>query len=249
MSILERTSVSEICNRIANWIEKKVEEANARGGVFGLSGGIDSAVVAGLCTKKLGPERTLGLIMPCYSDPSDIQLAKEAAKSFGIPTRTVSLEPIYDKFKEILPSGNKIAEANLKPRMRMITLYYFANNLNYLVIGTGNRSEITVGYFTKYGDGGVDILPLGGFLKTEVREIARYLKVPENIINRAPSAGLWAGQTDEGEIGMSYEELDKAILYIEEGKKLEVSPEILDKVGHLIQSNSHKREPPSVFKT
>jgi len=197
-------SLSELCDRISSWIKQKVEEANARGGIFGLSGGVDSAVVAGLCKRGL-KDRTLGLIMPCYSDPLDEQCAREVAEKFGIPTQTVPLEPVYDKFKEIFPPGSKLAEANLKPRIRMITLYYFANNLNYLVIGTGNRSEIAVGYFTKYGDGGVDILPLGGLLKTEVREIARYLGVPEHVLNRTPSAGLWAGQTDEREIGIPQE--------------------------------------------
>ena len=240
-------SLPQLCDRISSWIKQRVEEANARGGVLGLSGGVDSAVVAVLCKRGLG-DRILGLIMPCYSNPLDQQCAREVAEKFGIPTQTVPLEPIYDRFKEIFPPGNKLAEANLKPRIRMITLYYFANNLNYLVIGTGNRSEIAVGYFTKYGDGGVDILPLGGLLKTEVREIARYLGVPEHIVNRTPSAGLWAGQTDEEELGMTYEELDKAILYLEEGKRTEISLKNLSKVRHLMETTYHKRELPPVFK-
>ncbi|MHC1587128.1 MAG: NAD(+) synthase, partial [Candidatus Syntropharchaeia archaeon] len=136
-----------------------------------------------------------------------------------------------------------LASANVKPRLRMTTLYYFANKMNYLVAGTGNKSELSIGYFTKYGDGGVDILPIGHLLKTEVRELAKKLGIPEKIIKKIPSAGLWEGQTDEGEIGMSYESLDRilsSINSIKEGKEVE-------RVKEMIKKAKHKRKPPEIF--
>ena len=239
-------TIARLCIKIVEWIKEKVKEAGARGGVFGLSGGVDSAVVGGLCKQALGND-VLALIMPCYNDPFDIQCARDVAKKFKINTRLIPLEPVYDKFKEILPSGNKLAQANLKPRLRMITLYYFANNLNYIVIGTGNKSELAVGYFTKYGDGGVDILPLGGILKTEVREIARYIGVPGYIIKKPPSAGLWNGQTDEEEMGITYEELDEIILHLEEGQKTSLAKENITRVKSMMEKAWHKKIPPPFF--
>jgi len=154
------------------------------------------------------------------------------------------LDPVFDAVKKALPSAGfdaeteKLAQANLKPRLRMLTLYYLANRLGYLVVGSGNRSELEVGYFTKYGDGGVDILPLGNLLKSEVWELARYLGIPEEIISKPPSAGLWPGQTDEGELGISYEELDR---YLMSG---EASAEVKQRIEALSRSSSHKRCPP-----
>ena len=127
-----------------------------------------------------------------------------------------------------VPQGNDLAKANLKPRLRMMILYYFANSQDYLVAGTGNKSELCVGYFTKYGDGGVDILPLGGLLKTEVRKLAKELGIPKEIIDRTPSAGLWKDQTDEGEMGMSYEDLDFCLEAIEKGEENLIKKEILE---------------------
>ncbi|MGE5509092.1 MAG: NAD(+) synthase [Chitinophagales bacterium] len=208
---------------LTQWLASQVEQAGARGAVFGLSGGIDSAVVGALCGRAL-PGRSLGLIMPCHSDPRDQQDAALAAEAFALPTQVVDLGPVYDLHLANLqrcfgatgqPSGARpaaLAAANLKPRLRMTALYYFANRLNYLVVGTGNRSELAVGYFTKYGDGGVDLLPLGGLVKGEVRRLAEELGVPRRIIEKPPSAGLWSGQTDEGELGLSYEELDRYLI-------------------------------------
>ena len=154
---------------------------------------------------------------------------------------------VYDAFVYLLnekekgkKESYKLAEANLKPRLRMITLYYFANKLNYLVAGTSNRSELKIGYFTKYGDGGADILPLGNLLKNQVKELAKYLDIPEKIINKPPSAGLWVGQTDEKEIGMSYNLLDK---YLKTGK---LNNKIIEKkIQDKIIKSSHKRTTPA----
>jgi NAD+ synthase len=158
----------------------------------------------------------------------------------------VVLDAIFDSLLKTLPSEGydaetqKIAGANLKPRLRMITLYYLANRLDYLVVGSGNRSEISVGYFTKYGDGGVDILPLGNLVKSQVRELAIHLGIPKEIVDKPPSAGLWAGQTDEEEMGISYEELDR---YLTTGRADE---EVKKKVDTMMAGSAHKRATPAI---
>lgn len=200
--------------RIVRWIQERVDEAHAQGLVFGMSGGIDSSVVAVLAQKACG-NNILGVVMPCYSSPEDLEDARLVAETFGIPYRVVSLEKPFGALLETLGetyNPRNLPQANLKPRLRMCVLYFFANTLNYLVCGSGNRSELTVGYFTKYGDGGVDIAPLAHLTKREVREMATFLGIPERIIAKPPSAGLWPGQTDEGEMGITYEVLDRFLL-------------------------------------
>jgi NAD+ synthase len=156
--------------------------------------------------------------MPCYSAREDQEYAEAIARQFEVPTKTIVLNAAYDAVLHAAPdmkpdqSVARIAQANIKTRLRMVTLYYVANQMQYLVAGSGNRSEITVGYFTKHGDGATDILPLGNLVKKEVRELAHYLGIPPAIIDKPPSAGLWSGQTDEGELGLSYEALDRYIL-------------------------------------
>ena len=233
---------------ISSWIKGKVKKANAEGVVVGLSGGLDSSCVGALCKKALG-EKVLGLILPCENNPQNEKFVNLIVEKFNIKTEIIVLDSAYKKLLEILPEANKITTLNLKPRLRMITLYYYANKLNYLVAGCSNKSELTVGYFTKYGDGGVDILPLGELLKSEVRELAKDLGIPKEIITRVPTAGLWQGQTDEEELGVSYEDLDKAIIAIEEDKADDFSnPEIVNKVKKMIRSSEHKRITPSIYK-
>jgi NAD+ synthase len=237
--------LEQLAEKLSGWIKDKVAEAGYKGAVVGLSGGVDSAVVAALCVKAL-PQNTLGLIMPCHSNAKDREHAEMAAKKFGVPTKTVVLDDIYDAYLKILPdfkpdaSLTQIAQANLKARLRMITLYYTANQLKYLVVGSGNRSELTVGYFTKHGDAGVDILPLGNLVKKEARELARFLKVPQEIIDKPPSAGLWEGQTDEGEMGFTYEALDT---YILTGK---ASEELKNRIEAMRAARRHKSTTPPV---
>ncbi len=232
---------------IAGWIAEQVRSAGAEGAVFGLSGGIDSAVVAVLCRKALG-ENALGLILPCGSSPEDEADAAEVARVVSLETLTFRLDTLYDAFFSMLPQGPPVARANLKPRLRMIVLYYVANSRDCLVCGTGNRSEIEVGYSTKYGDGAADILPLGGLLKTQVRELARELGVPGRIIEKPPSAGLWEGQTDEGELGISYAELDCALGALASGEARGLERGLVERVQELIRRSEHKRSPPPVFK-
>jgi NAD+ synthase len=233
--------------RISNWIRERVEEAGAEGVVLGMSGGIDSSVAAVLAQRGLG-DGVLGLIIPCHSNPTDSEHARLVATEFGIKTEYVDLAPVFDCLVEALPPGDRVAVSNLKPRLRMATLYYFANSRNYLVAGTGNKSEIIAGYFTKYGDGGVDILPLGDLLKTQVRELARELGIPEEIIVKPPSAGLWEGQTDEGEMGITYEELDKVLMAIESGNTGHCDQEALARVRAMMAASQHKREPIPICK-
>ncbi len=161
----------KLSEEIVRWIKKQVQKANKIGIVLGLSGGIDSSCVAVLSKKALG-DNVLGLILPCYSNSIDEKFALKIARRFNIKTERIILDNIFDNLINIYPKGTDIAKANLKPRLRMTVLYYFANTLDYLVAGTGNKSELYAGYFTKYGDGGVDILPLGGLLKTEVKNVA-----------------------------------------------------------------------------
>jgi NAD+ synthase len=228
-----------LAEKLMEWIKDKVLTAGCKGAVLGMSGGLDSSVVAALCIKAF-PKNTLGLIMPCHSNVKDKEHAKSVAKQFSILTKTVVLDDIYDEYLKILPefkpneSLARLAQANLKARLRMITLYYTANQLKYLVLGSGNRSEMTVGYFTKHGDNGVDILPLGNLVKQEVRELARFLKIPQEIIDKIPSAGLWVGQTDEAEMGFSYEALDN---YILTGK---ATDELKKRIEELRSAGTHK---------
>lgn len=240
---------------ISTWLRDKAMAVGARGYVFGLSGGIDSAVVARLCQLAL-PQRVLGVMLPCYSHPQDEEDARLVANAFSFPVVRVDIGPAFDALTDSLQHAVKgmpshvdsvdikqqLPDANLKPRLRMASLYFIANSLNYLVAGTGNRSEITLGYFTKYGDGGVDVLPIGNLLKSEVRALASDLGVPERIITKPPTAGLWVGQTDEAEMGFSYDTLET---YLKDGPGA-VPREIADRIAQLCRTSDHKRDLPPI---
>lgn len=226
---------------LINWINNQISKAGCRGIVIGMSGGLDSSVTAVLC-KLSQPDTTLGLIMPCYSQEQDSVDALSVARKFNIPTQNINLNPIFDSFTTEIPvkgtdSAVKIAKANLKSRLRMSTLYYYSNQLKYLVAGTSNRSELMVGYFTKYGDGAADILPLGNLYKTEVRQLAKYLGVPGRIIEKSPSAGLWPGQTEYEELGFKWSDVDDHLM------KNKCSDELKSKINLRITANAHKRQP------
>jgi len=245
----------KVVSRIVEFIRKTVEDADAEGVVVGISGGVDSATTAFLCVKALGKEKVFGLVMPekGVTREEDVEDALEVCSILGIRHKLVYINPMVDAFLNNLDEGSDIAIANLKPRIRMIINYYYANTMNYLVAGTGNKSELMTGYFTKYGDGGVDFLPIGDLYKTEVWELARYLGVPEKIIKKKPSAGLWVGQTDEGELGITYVKLDTILKALEKGYKPEEIPEKFDvsveevkKVVELVEKSKHKREMPPV---
>jgi len=242
---------------MAEWLRARVHEAGARGIVVGLSGGVDSAVVARVAQMAC-PDGVMTVIMPAESDPRDAEDARLVAESFGLPVTTIDLSRPFDALLVQAQQGfgtwppgaapedgnsARLAQANLKPRLRMTTLYYVANRLNYLVAGTGNRTEIAIGYYTKYGDGGVDLLPLGALVKSEVRALARELGVPAPVIEKPPSAGLWIGQTDEGEMGFTYAELEDYLLRGPDA----VAPATAMKIERLVRASEHKRRLPPVF--
>ena len=241
--------------RIASWLQERAAKAGARGFVFGLSGGIDSAVVARLC-QMAAPQRVLGVLLPCYSNSQDELDARLVASAFSIPVARVDLGSAFDAMTDVLNHAIKglpthvdvvdikqqLPEANIKPRLRMASLYYIANAMNYLVAGTGNRSEITIGYYTKYGDGGVDLLPIGGLLKSEVYALAREFGVPQPVIDKPPTAGLWVGQTDEHEMGFSYDTLEA---YLTKGAAA-VPAEVAKRIEQLRAASEHKRALPPI---
>ena len=228
--------------RVVLWIRQQVKDSGAKGIVLGLSGGIDSAVVAALAKEAVGKNNLLVLFMPCNSDPQDLKDAELVAHELELKFKLVDLSAVYNNFLKVLPGAISLARGNLKPRLRMSALYYFANKLNYLVCGTGNKSELMVGYFTKHGDGGVDILPLADLFKRQVRQLARELKIPEGIIIKAPTAGLWHGQTDEVEMGITYNELDDILDRFCHHKKQVASSKSVDKVIKMYKRSEHKRK-------
>lgn len=236
----------KLSDRIGRWIRNQVEAAGAAGVVVGLSGGIDSAVAAVLAKKAMG-EHVLTLLMPCHSLPEDERDALAVADAFHLRRERVDLSSVYDALLHQLPDGGEMCCANLKPRLRMIALYYYANRMNYLVMGTGNKSERVMGYFTKHGDGGVDLLPLGDLTKTQVWKLAKELEIPDRIIERPPSAGLWAGQTDEEDLNIRYRDLDRIIASIEKREETRISKARVSYVKGMMARSRHKRIAAPIF--
>ena len=235
--------MDNISTNIVSWLKEQVEKSGAKGLVFGLSGGIDSACVGVLCQKAF-KDNCLGLIMPCESHIDDENMAFLVANKFSIPVKKISLDESFKKLLEVLPaSENNIVRANLKPRLRMLTLYYYAANYGYLVCGCSNKTEIKLGYYTKYGDGAADILPLGNLLKTQVRQLAKELDIPQEIIARRPSAGLWPDQFDEDEMGLLYDEADSILKAIERNDIRDIDKQNLGKITSMISNSQHKRDP------
>jgi len=252
---------------IQEWIKNYISSAKADGVVIGLSGGIDSSVTASLCVSALGKEKVIGISLPCESIPQDFEDAKLIADQLGIELIKIDLTPLFSEFKESVIASleetqftlinveedmwkdNILALANVKPRLRMTTLYYIGQSLGlYLVAGTGNRTEMAIGYFTKYGDGAVDFEPLGDLYKCEVRELAKHFNIPEKIIKKPPSAGLWKGQTDEDEIGISYDKLDEIIYRIDNNLDMsDLNEKNVSKVKNMMRSSSHKKKMPPIF--
>jgi NAD+ synthase len=249
---MRKLNYKKLATEIERWIKNYVHSAKSKGVVLGLSGGIDSAVTAALCVNILGRENVLGLNLPIESLSQDLEDAKLIANHLGISFFISDLTSVYKELLKVLPSeiqSNQMAMANIKPRLRMTTIYYIGQSKGYLVGGTGNRSEIAIGYFTKYGDGGVDFEPIGDLYKCEVRELAKILKIPEKIIKKPPSAGLWQGQTDEGEIGMIYDLLDEILYRIDYNIDLNgLKQRDVEFVKKKIEIAKHKNKMPPIYK-
>lgn len=237
--------MEKIVDDIVQWLQKQVKEAGVNGLLVGVSGGLDSAVVAHLI-KRAFPQDSLGVILPLKSNPDGMVHAQSVLESSRIKGMTVDLtqthEVMFTQIQDLLIQNNelkqqneRLADANLRARLRMSTLYTLATNYNYLVVGTDNASEWYTGYFTKYGDGGVDILPVVDFTKQEVREMATYLGVPEEVVHKNPSADLWEGQTDEEEMGTTYDKIDAYL----NGEKVPEADEAVIKRMH--KRTAHKR--------
>ncbi len=255
--LLSKDELVKCENAIEESIVRAVETSRMNGAILALSGGIDSSLVAVLASRVVD---VYGLLLPdrATSDPRDMEDAKDLAKSLGIDCELIDIggivEAVYAARPNLGPKECRLAYANVKPRVRMI-MNYFASNLDgRVVLGTGNKTELLMGYFTKYGDGGVDLLPIAGLYKARVRQMAKHVGVPEDIIKKPPSAGLWKGQTDEGEMGISYETLDKILYgvydlglsYGEIQKETGVDEATFTSIMERVRDNEHKRNMPPV---
>jgi len=237
-------SIENKIEKVVEWLQELVKGTGTNGILVGLSGGIDSSVVAFLI-KKAFPNESLGVVLPCKSNDKDRADALAVAEASGLEYVEVELTEAHDIILDRIDKqlgdkkGNhRLTDANLRARLRMTTLYGIANGLGYLVSGTDNAAELLTGYFTKYGDGGVDMLPLAHLTKREVFEWAKVLGVPQSVIERAPSAGLWEGQTDESEMGTTYDMIDDYI----EGKEIPEADKVI--IERMNRVTEHKRTMP-----
>ncbi len=242
---------------LQHFLSEKLRKTGAKGYVLGVSGGIDSAVVLRLAVEAVGSGRVLALLMPEEDSPrEDLADAEDLCRAEGVRYEVIDISAAVKAFGKAVKGGaDRNALANVKARCRMILLYHYASVEGRLVLGTSNKSELLVGYFTKHGDGGADLEPIGDVYKTEVRQLARVLGVPEKIIAKAPSAGLWKGQTDEGELGITYDRLDAILMGIEQGlpekevaERAGASVREVARVSTMVRLSSHKRKFPAVAK-
>lgn len=243
--------VEKIVQDIIVWMREKVTDAGVNGLIVGLSGGLDSAVVAHLI-KRAYPDDSLAVIMPIDSNPVDMDHSQKVVDSCDINHTTVDLTDTHSSMMQSIKNATaqnewneqneRAADSNLRARLRMGTLYTLATNYNYLVVGTDNLAEWETGYFTKYGDGGVDIQPIIDLTKREVAEMARYLGVPAEVIDKKPSADLWTGQTDEAEMGTSYDMIDD---YLD---GIDIPAKDRELIENMQRRTEHKRHMPPQFR-
>ncbi len=233
----------KIVQDMVSWLRDKRDKTGLKGAVFGLSGGVDSAVVAALSKLAFGDDH-LAIVMPIHSLKEDEVDAKLLADKLGIKTTRVDLTSTYDDFVKNAKAEDftKMSLSNIKPRLRMTNLYLYGQNLSYMVLGSSNKSEYLVGYFTKWADSACDVYLLRDFYKSEVYELAKVLGVPDEIINKKPSAGLWKGQSDEDELGVSYDDIEKYF----EGETID--SEKAKRIQALYKSTQHKRDSIDYYK-
>ncbi|MDE6429010.1 MAG: NAD(+) synthase [Malacoplasma sp.] len=231
----------KIINIIANWINGVLEESKTKGFVFGVSGGIDSALICAIASKFF-KDKSLALRLDIYNSTKDVNDANLVINHFKINSVNKNLEQTFNAIIKDLPD-NKLAKMNLKSRLRMVTLYYYAQVHNYLVCGTSNADEIYTGYFTKFGDSGSDFIPLANLTKNDVRECAKLLGVPNQIIFKDPSAGLFENQKDEDDLKVTYEMIDNFL------EKKEIPKNDYERIEYLHRISEHKRNlPKSILK-
>jgi NAD+ synthase len=246
---IKNQDYSDIIEKIEKFLTEQMEKNNVKGLILGLSGGVDSAVLAYLCKRKL-KDKTLALIMPdtTITPKSETEDALKMIALTGIEYKLIDIKPIINEYSMYLEPNEK-AKGNLRARVRTNMLYYYANSKNYLVLGSSDKSEFNIGYFTKFGDGASDITPIVSLYKLQVRKIAKHLGVPENIIAKKSSPHLWKNHEAEKELGISYEEID-SILYCMLEKKLSIdeiekNTQILritiEKIQQLHINSEHKR--------
>ncbi|HRX33771.1 MAG: NAD+ synthase [Methanoregulaceae archaeon] len=235
--------------RVEQMIRHAVWSSGCSGLVIGISGGVDSAVAAAMCCRALGGSRVLGLTLPTHvTTPEDIEDASALCRQLSMEHRTIPIDPILESYRT-LPGyrEDRFLEGNLMARTRMAILYYYANLEGRLVCGTSNRTEYLIGYCTKHGDSAADIQPIIHLYKTEVYQAARDLEIPDTIIAKSPTAGLWAGQTDEDELGLTYPEIDDALKALQANGWKSTNP-VEERVLSLVQKSEHKRlDPPSLL--
>ena len=247
---IKNQDYASITETIEKFLSEQIEKQHAKGVILGLSGGIDSAVLAYICKRKL-KEKTLAIIMPDTSiTPAETEDALKMISLTGIEHKLIDIKPIVNEYAMYL-EPNKKSRGNLRARVRTNILYYYANSKNYLVLGSSDKSEHLIGYFTKFGDGAADLTPIISLYKLQIREIAKYLGVPDNIISKKSSPHLWGDHEAEEELGVSYEEID-SILYCLVEKKLSVDETVkitqiekstIEKIYELNRNSEHKRLP------
>ena len=259
--ILEERELALYADIIVNSIRSRVEKVGATGGVVALSGGIDSSLVTLLAHKALG-DKVIALIMPesGVSPVSDTEDALNLVEKLGVEYRLIDINGAIDWFKSVFPEGNgsewaeRLTLANVKPRIRMIINYIYSNYFNRIVIGTSNKTELLLGYGTKFGDMAADIYPIGDLYKTQVWQLAEFLGIPTEIIRKKPSAGLWKGQTDEEELGHTYHEIDRVLFALvemelsvrETSELLGIDEEAVKDIYNRVIRSEHKRRPPTI---
>jgi NAD+ synthase len=240
---------------ITNFIRDVVDDAGADGGVIGLSGGIDSTLIAYLATEALGEDSVHGLVLPSEVNPDEsMSDAERVAETLAITYNSIEINSIVDAFFDAYPVGqdDQMAAGNVRVRSRAVLNYFVANTENYIVLGTGNRSEAMTGYFTKYGDQAVDCNPIGNLYKRQVRQLSDHIGVPDDIVEKAASAEMWEGQTDEEEMGITYNLLDSVLVLHIDGplskhataETLGIDASPIERVEELVRQSEHKRHMP-----
>ncbi len=246
-----------VISRITNFIKDFVNKSGKKGVVIGLSGGIDSTVTAYLCVKSLGDQNVIGLIMPeaNVTPEEDVKDALDVAKNLNIEHHIIDITSYVKSIESLIPDSDIVSKGNIRARIRMVILYYYANTKDYLVAGTGDKSEILLGYFTKYGDGASDFMPIADLYKTQVRALGKYLGIPEKIVLKKSSPRLWAGQMAETELGLSYDIIDPILYGLIDlrlnikavAEKVGVSEGTVRSIYNRVLLNEHKRRGPMLI--